>query len=58
MTLFRYNEDIIIPIYIYIYAFNIIHYLFLLMHAYPVKISTIFILKFYSDKITHKNICS
>ena len=58
MTLFQYNEDIIILIYIYIciyiYAPNIIHYLFLLTHAYPLKISTIFILKYYSDEITHK----
>ena len=37
---------------------NIIHYLFLLTHAYHIKISTIFILKYYSNEITHKNICS
>ena len=34
---------------------NITHYLFPLTHAYPIKISTIFILKYYSNKITHKN---
>ena len=33
---------------------NIIHYLFLLTHVYPIRISTIFILKYYSNEITHK----
>ena len=63
MTLFQYNENITIQIlYIYIYVCvcvymsNIIHYLFVLIHAYPVRISTIFILKYYSNNITHKNI--
>ena len=35
---------------------NKIHYLFVRIHANPVKTSTIFILKYYSDDITHKNI--
>ena len=34
---------------------NIIHYLLVLIHAYPVKISIILILKYYSNDITHKS---
>ena len=34
---------------------NIIHYLFVLIRAYPVKKSIILILKYYSDDITHKS---
>ena len=40
-----------------IYRSNIIHYLFL-THAYHMKISTIFILKYYSDKNKCKNVYS
>ena len=39
----------------YVCMSNIIHYLLVLIHAYPVKISIILILKYYSDDITHKN---
>ena len=35
---------------------NIIHYLLVLIHAYPVRITLTFILKYYSNDITHKNI--
>ena len=50
-------------IYLYIYMSNIIHYLFLLTHTYHIKISTIFILKYYSNEFTqkiyvHKNLIS
>ena len=34
---------------------NIIHYLLVLIHMYPVKKSTILILKYYSNNITHKS---
>ena len=40
---------------IYIYMSNIIHYLIVLIHTYAVKKSIIFILKYYSDDITHKS---
>ena len=35
---------------------SIIHYLFVLPHAYHIKMSTIFIVKYYSDEISHKNV--
>ena len=35
--------------------YNIIHYLLVLIHAYPVKISIVLILKYYSYDITHKS---
>ena len=34
---------------------NIIHYLLVLIHTFPVKKSIILILKYYSDDITHKS---
>ena len=34
---------------------NIIHYLLVLIHSYPVKISIVLILKYYSDNITHQS---
>ena len=34
---------------------NIIHYLLVLIHTYPVKKSIILILKYYSNDITHKS---
>ena len=36
MTLFQYYENIIIPIYVF-YMSNIMRYLLVLIHAYPVK---------------------
>ena len=42
--------------YIYVYMSNIIPYLLVLIHTYPVKISIILILKYYSDDIIHKSI--
>ena len=33
----------------------IIHYLLVLIHAYPVKISIVLILKYYSNDIIHKS---
>ena len=45
------KHDIIL---MYIYRSNIIHYLFL-TRAYH-KISTVFILRYYSDQIRHKNV--
>ena len=39
----------------YIYMSNIIHYLLVSIHAYPVKLSIILILKYYSNDITHKS---
>ena len=40
--------------YIYTYMSNIIHHLLVLIHAYPVKISIMLILKYYSDDIIQK----
>ena len=37
------------------YIYNIIHYLLVLIHTYPVKKSIILIPKYYSDDITHKS---
>ena len=34
---------------------NIIHYLLVLIHRYPVKKNIILILKYYSNDITHKS---
>ena len=39
----------------YIYMFNITHYLLVLICTYPVKKSIILILKYYSDNITHES---